>query len=184
MRTPPAPDNEQQRLWALIATGLLDRAAEDRFDRITRTASRLFDVPIALIGLIDQDREWLLSSVGLPLRQLPREVSFCAHTILADNTLVVADASADARFCHNPLVVDDPCIRFYAGHALRNEEGHAYGTLGLFDRAPRDFSEDDCAALRDLAHVAENEIGRGVPGTAAALSHGKVSAHTGALSPG
>lgn len=158
MRSPPLPHTEAQRLKSLHRTGLLDSQFEDRFDRITRVASHLFDVPIALVSLVDQHRQWFKASVGLEARETPREISFCGHAILDRGVFCVEDASLDSRFQDNPLVVDDPGIRFYAGCPLHDSAGLALGTLCVIDRKPRKFAATDLRSLRDLAAMAETEI--------------------------
>jgi len=137
---------------------LLDTGPEDRFDRITRTAARLFGVPTALITLVDADRQWFKSRQGLAATEIPREISFCAHAILAEGPLVVPDTHRDPRFADNPLVLGPPHIRFYAGQPLQAAEGHRVGTLCLLAPEPRAFTDADAAALRDLAAWAEREL--------------------------
>lgn len=117
MLEPPIPPDEQQRLAVLRSLHILDTPPEERFDRITRTAQRLFNVPIALISLIDAHRQWFKSCQGLPVSETPRGISFCGHAILADTPLIIPDALLDPRFADNPLVTGEPRIRFYAGDA-------------------------------------------------------------------
>lgn len=155
MLIPPLPANEEARLESLRRMALLDTPDEAAFDRVTRMAQRLFDVPIALISLVDANRQWFKSCVGLPGRETSREISFCGHAILQDDLFVVPDAAGDPRFFDNPLVSGEPRIRFYAGRVLRNAEGFAMGTLCLIDRVPREFPPDDREALRDLGAWAE-----------------------------
>lgn len=140
-----------ERLEALRAYGVLDSPPEDRFDRITQLSSQLFGVPIALISLVDHDRQWFLSRTGLEACQTDRKVAFCAHTICQDGVLVVEDARQDPRFRANPLVCDPPGIRFYAGAPLRTAEGHALGTLCLIDTQPRHFTATEVQLLQHLA---------------------------------
>lgn len=153
------PVDEADRLEALRELDLLDSPPEERFDRVTRMAQRLFDVPIVLVSLVDSDRQWFKSCIGLGVDETGREVSFCAHAILQDEVFVVEDTLADERFADNPLVVGDPHIRFYAGHPLSEPGGHRVGTLCLIDVRPRSFSTDDAATLRDLAAFVERELG-------------------------
>lgn len=160
MRTPPLPANEAERLRALRDTGLLDSLAEERFDRVTRTAQKLFSVPIALFSLIDEDRQWFKSCQGLQARQTPRSVSFCGHAILEEGVFCVEDAADDVRFADNPLVVDEPRIRFYAGCPVHSPSGRPIGTLCIIDREPRRFSVADRRALTDLAQMLEAEVHR------------------------
>jgi diguanylate cyclase (GGDEF)-like protein len=154
----PLPANEAQRIQSLCALGLLDTPAHERFDRLTRLATRLFDVPIALVSLVDTDRQWFKSKVGISAPQTPREESFCAHAILTDEVLLVSDASADERFRSNPLVLGSPNIRFYAGCPIKAPDGHALGTLCVIDSKPRTLGSDDAQLLRDLAEMVEQEI--------------------------
>lgn len=158
MKTPPLPPNEAERLRALEQTRLLDTAAEDRFDRLTRIARRLFDVPIALITLVDHDRQWFKSCQGLTTPETPRAISFCGHAILHSELFVVNDAGEDERFRDNPLVTCEPHIRFYAGAPLHSDDGYRLGTLCVIDRKPREFDREQRMLLRDLAKNAEREI--------------------------
>lgn len=152
------PPNEAQRLAALRALRILDTPREERFDRITRLAQRMFDVPIALVTLVDVNRQWFKSCIGLDMGETPRSVSFCAHAILRDDALVIEDAQLDPRFADNPLVTDEPHIRFYAGQPLVGPNDQRLGTLCIIDRRPRQMSADELEALRDLATLAENEL--------------------------
>jgi diguanylate cyclase (GGDEF)-like protein len=152
------PSEEAARLAELHGLGLLDTDPDERFDRVTRLAQRLFDVPIALVSLVDVDRQWFKSAQGLEVRETPREHAFCAHAIAGDEVLHVPDATLDPRFSDNPLVTGDPDIRFYAGHPISGPSGAKLGTLCIIDRQARSLTEDDKAALRDLAEVVEREI--------------------------
>ncbi len=158
MQAPAIPRNEQQRMNALRSLHVLDTLPEERFDRITRIASRLFDVPVALVSLVDDERQWFKSTCGIDVEQTPREISFCGHAILNDEILLVKDALEDARFQDNPLVVKDPNIRFYAGCPLRLPEGEKVGTLCLIDKEPRTMSDEEQQLLRDLAAVVQQEL--------------------------
>ena len=158
MRAPSRPINEAQRLDTLRSLHVLDTAPEERFDRLTRLAKRLFGVPIALVSLVDANRQWFKSCVGLDATETPRDISFCGHAILEDHILVVPDATADDRFHDNPLVTGAPNIRFYAGCPLTVVNGSKLGTLCLIDVNPREMSEDDLELLRDLARMAEQEL--------------------------
>lgn len=166
----PPTENETQRIAALHALDLLDTPAEERFDRLTRLAGALFDVPIALISLVDSDRQWFKSRVGLTVDHTDRCVSFCAHAIHDDGLFVVEDATQDPRFAGNPLVTGDPGIRFYAGQPLRGPYGERVGTLCIIDREPRRFGQDKRDQLRDLGLLAELEVGRGLPARPAAAA--------------
>jgi len=158
MQIPAKPDNEHSRAATLRSLSILDSAPEERFDRLTRLAKRLFGVPIALVSLVDTDRQWFKSCVGLAASETPRDISFCGHAILSDEILLVPDALSDVRFHDNPLVTGDPNIRFYAGCPLTVPNGSKLGTLCLIDVVARDLNEDDLKLLRDLAAMAEQEI--------------------------
>jgi diguanylate cyclase (GGDEF)-like protein len=158
MQAPQKPADEATRIDTLRALNILDTAPEERFDRLTRLARRLFGVPIALVSLVDEQRQWFKSSQGLQATETPRDISFCGHAILGEDVFMVPNAALDVRFHDNPLVVDNPNIRFYAGCPLKVANGSKLGTLCLIDREPRNFSEDDLALLRDLARMAEQEL--------------------------
>ena len=152
------PLDETQRLAALRSIDILDTDAEERFDRLTRLAKRVFDVPIALVSLVDEDRQWFKSTVGLDACETPRDISFCGHAILGDGPFVIDDTLQDERFVDNPLVTGEPGIRFYAGMPLRHLNGAKMGTLCIIDRVPRRLEDADLAMLRDLADMAESEL--------------------------
>ncbi|TNJ11833.1 GGDEF domain-containing protein [Aeromonas veronii] len=158
MQSPVVPDNERLRLDALRRLAILDSPAEERFDRITRMARNMFDVPIALISLVDENRQWFKSCCGLSVLETPREISFCGHAILGEELFVVEDAAQDPRFSDNPLVTGEPHIRFYAGHPLEVGNGLKLGTLCIIDSKPRVFSPRDQALLADLASMVESEL--------------------------
>ena len=159
MPAAPLPNGEPQRLQSLRALGILDTDPEERFDRLTRLARRFFDVPIALISFVDEDRQWFKSKEGLAADETAREHSFCAHAILDDESImVVSDASNDARFSENPLVTGAPEIRFYAGCPVKAPDGSPLGTLCVIDHRPRDLGDDDASVLRDLAELVEQEL--------------------------
>jgi diguanylate cyclase (GGDEF)-like protein len=158
MERPRIPLDEAQRLAALHATRLLGSAPEETFDRITRTAARLLGVPIALVSLIDKDRQWFKSRTGLDACETPREISFCGHAILSDEPLVVPDATQDARFVDNPLVTGDMHLRFYAGVQLYSVDRKKIGTLCVIDSKPRQLGPGDLDALRDLARMVEQLV--------------------------
>lgn len=158
MKPAPMPPDERSRLETLRALNLLDTAPEERFDRLTRMARRMFGVPISLVSLIDANRQWFKSNQGLEASETPRDISFCGHALLGDEILLIPDATLDDRFLDNPLVVDNPNIRFYAGCPLKVLNGSKIGTLCIIDREPRDFSTEDIELLRDLARMAEQEI--------------------------
>lgn len=166
MSAAPPHVDEGRRLAALRRLGILDTAPEERFDRITRLATLVIGVPITLVSLIDEDRQWFKSRVGLELGETSREVAFCSHAIVADENecpdglFVVDDAAADPRFSRNPLVVGSPNIRFYAGRVLRDAAGLPMGTLCALDVRPRVLDPAQRQALVDLAALAEQELGR------------------------
>ena len=139
---------------------LLDTAAEERFDRLTHLAQSVFNVPIALLSLVDADRQWFKSRQGLAAIELPRELSFCGHAILRDEPFVIENALDDPRFADNPLVLDAPHISFYAGIPLHGPGAYLVGTLCIIDTAARKFSRRDLSMLADLAAMAENELSR------------------------
>jgi phosphoribosyl 1,2-cyclic phosphodiesterase/DNA-binding response OmpR family regulator len=158
----PLPPDEVVRLRALHEARILDSPAEERFDRITRLARRVFNVPFALVSLVDTERQWFKSRSGLDVEETPRELSFCAHAIHADETLLVPDALADPRFADNPVVTGELRVRFYAGRPVRIA-GRRVGTLCLVDQRPRDLRADDLRALDDLAALVEKELQEGIP---------------------
>ena len=158
MQAAAIPENEGTRVDTLYDLKILDTEPEERFDRLTRLARRLFQVPIALVSLVDENRQWFKSGEGMSAPQTSRDISFCAHAILGEDIFLVPDTTLDARFDDNPLVVEDPKIRFYAGCPLKAPNGSKLGTLCLMDRLPREFSEEDKAVLRDLTSMAEQEL--------------------------
>jgi diguanylate cyclase (GGDEF)-like protein len=158
MHPAPIPANEGARLMALWSLHILDTAPEERFDRIARIAKRLLDAPIALVSLVDADRQWSKSKVGIEATQTPRDHAFCSHAVSAGETLWVEDATRDPRFFDNPLVLEEPNIRFYAGVPIASPDGYLIGTLCVIDTEPRAASEDQLEILRDLAKMVEHEI--------------------------
>ena len=158
MQPPPTPNDEESRLAELHGLELLDSPAEERFDRFTRLARRLFGVPIALVSLVDSDRQWFKSRQGLDAEETPREVSFCGHAVLEDALFVVEDTRDDARFADNPLVTGAPHIRFYAGFPLTGPGGYRVGTLCIIDTEPRSFGCEDREMLRDLGSMVRTEL--------------------------
>ena len=158
MIKPPTPVDELLRLETLRNLKILDTAPEERFDRITRLAKTLFKTQIALVSLVDDDRQWFKSRQGLDVTETAREISFCGHAILDQEPLVVTDAANDERFADNPLVTDDPNIRFYAGCPLSGPGGHKVGTLCVIDENPRDITDEELALLKQLAGLVEEEL--------------------------
>ena len=155
---PPVPANERERLQTLRDLDLLDTPAEERFDRITRIARQLFSVPIALVSLVDENRQWFKSRQGLDATETPRDISFCGHAIINKEPLIVNDALEDPRFADNPLVCGAPDIRFYAGCPIAAPNGLRIGTLCLIDQEPRSFDAEQVARLRELAMMVEDEL--------------------------
>jgi diguanylate cyclase (GGDEF)-like protein len=149
---------EQQRLKALESLNIMDTCAEQRFDRITRLAKRMFDVPIALITLLDSERQWFKSKVGVDICETDRDQAFCNYTIEQEKSFIVNDAAIDPRFSDNPLVLNAPYIRFYAGFPFRAPSGERLGALCLIDSKPRYISEKDSRLLAELALMVEEEI--------------------------
>ena len=158
MPAAPLPPDELDRLSILDALHLLDTPPEPVFDRVTRLASRLLDVPMAVFSLVDADRQWFKSRIGLEAAETPREHAFCAHAIGMSAPLVVNDALEDGRFHDNPLVNGPPNIRFYAGVPIRTTAGLAIGTLCALDTRPRTLSEDEAQVLNDLAAILTKEV--------------------------
>ncbi len=158
MIPPRIPSDEALRLQILRSLNILDTPADENFERLTRIAKRLFQVPMALVSLVDENRQWFKSKQGLDTSETPRNISFCGHAILHDDIFVVENALIDARFSDNPLVVGEPKIRFYAGYPLQAPNGAKLGTLCLKDRVPRTLSKEDRELLRDLGAMAEREI--------------------------
>lgn len=154
MITAPLPPNEAARLAALHDYGVLDTPEDARFDRIAALAARMLGMPIALVSLVDAERQWFKAHYGLAVRESPRDASFCSHAIADGAFLEVPDATADTRFADNPLVLGDPQIRFYAGATLLDPQGYALGTLCVIDRQPRVLSDTERAVLQDLAALA------------------------------
>jgi diguanylate cyclase (GGDEF)-like protein len=158
MKPPEIPANEEERLSALRTLSILDTPPEERFDRVTRMAKRLFDVPIAVVSLVDENRQWFKSCDGLDVTETERRISFCGHAILHHGPFIINDALTDDRFSDNPLVTGEPHIRFYAGQQLRTLSGLALGTLCIMGRESREFSEEDQLILQDLAGMVEREL--------------------------
>jgi len=151
----PIPENDSARVESLQRMLLSSLPNEEELDRVTRTAQRLFGAPIVLVTLVDRDRQWFKSCIGLTIRETPRAISFCGHAIAQDEPLIVEDALSDARFADNPLVLHKPKIRSYAGRPLRNSENFAIGTLCVLDRKPRRWTAEARQTLDDLGHWAE-----------------------------
>ncbi len=158
MLIPPKPLNEEARLRLLRSLDILDTPAEETFDRVTRVLAQLLDVPITLVSLVDDSRQWVKSRVGIDLQETPRSVAFCAHAIHAEDIFLIEDTLADPQFDQHPLVVGSPHIRFYAGIPLKTADGLALGTLCAIDRRPRALTPGMKAAFHDLASIVEREL--------------------------
>jgi hypothetical protein len=147
----PLPPDEAERLAALRSYDILDTPPEEAFERIVRLAATTLDMPMVLITLLDERRQWFKAGIGVGMSETPRELAFCGYTILADEVLHVPDARLDPRFASNALVTGNPNIRFYAGAPLISAEGQPLGTLCTLDTVPRELSTDQREALRVLA---------------------------------
>ena len=158
MKAPATSIDEAVRLTTLRSLDILDSLGEERFDRLTRMAKHMFSVPIALVSLVDENRQWFKSCIGLDVSETSRDISFCGHAILGDEVFVIPDTLKDDRFADNPLVLEDPHIRFYAGCPIRVANGSRIGTLCIIDREPRDFCAKDEELLKDLAAMVEQEL--------------------------
>ena len=155
---PEDPGSEAARIASLRSLRILDTPPEERFDRITELAALVFAVPIALVSLVDFNRQWFKSCIGLDVSETDREVSFCSHAILSAEPMIIEDAQADPRFADNALVTGPPGIRFYAGAPLSDPAGHRLGTLCVIDVRPRRPTAREIEILRKLARWAEKEV--------------------------
>jgi GGDEF domain-containing protein len=165
VQEPPFPVNEASRVSSLVKLDVLDTPPEDRFDRITRLAQRIFDVPIALISLVDNRRQWFKSRQGLEVSETCRKSSFCAHAITlpvtvdqSNRIMQVPDTLLDSRFHDNPLVTGEPHIRFYAGFVLQSHDDHNLGTLCIIDDKQKYLTDEDQAALFDFGMVTQDAL--------------------------
>ena len=156
----PVPKNEADRLRSLRSYKILDTKPEERFDELTQLAAIICGVPISLITLIDADRQWFKSKVGLEINETPRAQAFCTHAIMQPQMFEVPDATEDERFANNPLVTGNPNIRFYAGAPLATSDGHLLGTMCVIDRTPRTLTAEQKTALEILGRqvVANMEL--------------------------
>ncbi len=154
MISAPEPPNELERVAALHQCNILDTEPEQGFDEITKLAAYICQTPISLISLIDKERVWFKSKVGISEIEIPKKITFCAYTILKDRIFIIPDTYKDERFASNPLVTGPPKIRFYAGIPIKTVEGYPLGTLCVIDRQPRDLSADQISALKSLGHQA------------------------------
>ncbi|KKP43584.1 MAG: Diguanylate cyclase with GAF sensor [Parcubacteria group bacterium GW2011_GWA2_33_14] len=158
MKKAPIPKNELKRIASLYALDLLDTPAEERFDRLTKTATKIFHVPISTLTLIDANREWFKSCQGLSKTEGDRAISFCGHALVENEILVIPDTKKDERFADNPMVTGEPFIRFYAGVPIISADNQRIGVFCIKDIKPREFSREDEEVLEGLAAWAELEI--------------------------
>jgi GAF domain-containing protein len=155
---PLIPQDEAERLVEFRLSTAVDAAPEERFDKISRMAMRVFNAQFAGVSFVEGERQWFKSKQGLPIGDSARDLSFCAHAITGNDVLVIEDAVLDPRFAQNPLVLEEPHIRFYVGQPVKGPGGHNVGTLCLMDKQPREFSDDDRESLRDLGEMVEKEL--------------------------
>jgi GAF domain-containing protein len=157
----PIPNNEKERLEAVHRMAILDTNPEERFDRLTLEAADKLRVPMSMISILDSEREWFKSCFGLDQSSGDRDISFCGHALLSRGTLIVNDTSLDSRFYDNPMVINFPFIRFYAGVVLFDIKTNLpIGVFCIKDTKPRSLSQDEIATLTDIAHRAERELNR------------------------
>lgn len=170
----PLPKNETQRLKVLWQYDVLDTVPEEVFDELTDLAALICNAPIALISLVDENRQWFKSRVGVSMKETSRDISFCAHAILNNGLFIVSDTTKDPRFQNNPLVTGPQKIRFYAGYPLRSPDGYALGTLCVLDKEPRVLRPEQKKALTVLAqHVGTQlELRRHAKELSEARKHG------------
>ena len=154
----PKPRNESKRLKVLWQYDVLDTVPEAMFEDLTELAASICEAPIALVSLVDEDRQWFKSARGISRRETSRDISFCAHAICRSGLFIVPDARKDRRFKDNPLVVDDPKIRFYAGSPLVTPDGYALGTLCVLDQKPRRLTSFQRRALQLLSRVVVSQL--------------------------
>lgn len=152
------PVNEGARIKKLLSYRVLDTEAESAYDDLTAIAAQICGTPTSVVSLVDVDRQWFKSTVGLDATETPRDLAFCAHAILKPQVLVVPDARTDERFANNPLVTGPPYIRFYAGAPLITPDGYALGTLCIIDSEPRDLSPAQIQTLEALARQVVNQL--------------------------
>ncbi|SRR5581483_3236885 len=154
----PLPKNEKKRLEVLWHYEVLDSVPEEVFDDLTELAASICEAPVALISLVDENRQWFKSKIGISATETSRDVSFCAHAILQEGLFIIPDASKDERFAGNPLVTSEPHIRFYAGSPLITPDGYPLGTLCVLDKVPHTLREDQKRALRILSRVVMTQL--------------------------
>ena len=155
---PLIPQDEAERLVEFRLSTAVDSEPEERFDKISRMAQRVFIVPFAGVSFVEGERQWFKSKQGLPIGDSARNLSFCGHAITGTEVFVVEDAALDPRFAQNPLVLEEPHIRFYAAQPVRGPGGHNVGTLCIMDKQPREFGDEDRETLRDLGEMVEKEL--------------------------
>lgn len=158
MLAAPIPANDKERLAALRELLILDTPPEERFDKVVRFAAEEFDMPIALLSLIDENRQWFKANVGLDACETGRDISFCGHAILQPDIFVIPDSRADERFADNPIVTGEPYVIFYAGAPLKLASGFAVGTLCLIDHKPRQLDATEMAILTTLRDLLLEEM--------------------------
>ncbi|WP_348945111.1 GAF domain-containing protein [Chitinibacter sp. FCG-7] len=158
MKAPAVASDEALRIATLRNFLILDTPPEERFDNLTRVAASFFRVPIALISLVDVNRQWFKSACGLDASETARDISFCGHAILQNDVMIVENALLDSRFADNPLVTGEPQIRFYAGAPLQAANGCNVGTLCLIDRQPRSLAPFEVEMLQDMAKLVVAEL--------------------------
>ncbi|MEN9388697.1 MAG: hypothetical protein RLZZ255_1673, partial [Cyanobacteriota bacterium] len=154
----PIPSNDAARLQELRSYGVLDSPDEPAFDDIGALVRDIAGTPIGIISLVDENRQWFKSCIGLDAKETPRNISFCGHTILQRTPLIINDALDDPRFCDNPLVIQEPHIRFYAGFPLISSNGLALGSLCAVDQQPRQLHDAQIEALERLARLAVRQM--------------------------
>lgn len=153
MQTAPIPQNEKERLQKVMELGLLDSEQEERFDTITKEATKTFNVPISTITIVDEDREWYKSCQGLDIKEAPRAVSFCAYAMMTRDIFIVEDTLKDERFKDNPMVIGKPYIRFYAGASLYSPDGINIGIFCIKDTKPKNFLRQKYRYLWNSHHA-------------------------------
>jgi GAF domain-containing protein len=169
LRPEPVPPNEQGRLTRLKRYSVLDTARDPTFDRFVFTAAQLFRVPIAMITLVDEDRQWFKARVGIAVAETPREIAFCNQTITSDDLLVIEDTTLDSRFAADPLVRGAPFIRFYAGAPLITPDRQRIGTICILDRQPRTLLSNQIFQLQQLASSVVQQLELQTPTSASIL---------------
>lgn len=151
MKIAPIPSYEKERLKTLRDYQILDTCADEYLDEITKLASQLTNSPIALISLVDENRQWFKSKQGIDASETPRDISYCGHAVLQDDIFIVENAEKDERFCDNPLFLNSPHVTFYAGVPLKAPNGHNIGTICVIDNKPKQLDESNQKILKNLA---------------------------------